>query len=424
MPLILLFAIFASTPGLTARHGVEFYAVCSFLAGVTWLALRAKPLRWPFPAILSVALAARLLFIGEPPHLSGDVYRYLWDGTVSATGASPYAAAPSDPALASLREPWHGRINHPEIPSIYPPHAQALFLTTGGSLPVWRILLLLIEIGGLVLLRRLVPPEDLLAYALFPPLLFEGIWNGHADLAAGFFLLVAFAATEARRAVVSGASLAIAAGIKLTPLVALVAMLRHSRGRPLFLLCFSLVLVLPAIPFALHGDLMPGLHDYAARWSFNSPLYEIALGAVAASGATTWLRGLWGVLKDSLPLERFSPSVYGLLYDEMVARGALALVLVIAIVIVVRASRSLASGIVRSIALLLLCSPAIHPWYWLVMMPVAFVAGELVVVMLGLFAGWSYLLYGGVSSWIVFLLCYALPVMLAIRMPRLTASDR
>ena len=64
---------------------------------------------------------------GEPM-LSDDVYRYVWDGRVQLEGVHPYRYAPVDPALGTLRDAHvFPRINHPEVPTIYPPLAQSLF---------------------------------------------------------------------------------------------------------------------------------------------------------------------------------------------------------------------------------------------------------------------------------------------------------
>jgi alpha-1,6-mannosyltransferase len=51
-------------------------------------------------AVLIVgATLIRLAFVFQAPTLSGDVYRYIWDGRVIDAGFNPYLHVPADPAL-------------------------------------------------------------------------------------------------------------------------------------------------------------------------------------------------------------------------------------------------------------------------------------------------------------------------------------
>ena len=80
-------------------------------------------------SVVAFGLLFRLTLLPAEPSLSDDVYRYVWDGRVQAAGINPYRHAPDSPELEHLRdERLHPRINHPHIPTIYPPAAQFLFL--------------------------------------------------------------------------------------------------------------------------------------------------------------------------------------------------------------------------------------------------------------------------------------------------------
>ncbi|HEX2062417.1 MAG TPA: hypothetical protein VHK90_16885, partial [Thermoanaerobaculia bacterium] len=148
------------------------FVVLYAIAAAAWipLARRAAPLR----VTLIIAIALRMLLLVPEPRLSGDVYRYLSDGRVLASGGNPYTYDPTDP-----------RINHPEIRSIYPPHAQLLFALV-HELWSWRLLILAVDLAVIVLLR-----SRGLAYATCPLVLFEGMWSGHIDAIAGALVLVA-----------------------------------------------------------------------------------------------------------------------------------------------------------------------------------------------------------------------------------------
>ena len=79
-------------------------------------------------AVLAVAVAARLALLPAAPSLSGDLYRYVWEGRVIVHGGNPYRENPDDPRLAPLRDRIiHPNINHRDLATIYPPLAEAGF---------------------------------------------------------------------------------------------------------------------------------------------------------------------------------------------------------------------------------------------------------------------------------------------------------
>ena len=54
-------------------------------------------------AVFGVALAARAALLPVPPSLSGDLYRYLWEGRVVSHGGDPYRQSPRSRARAAPR---------------------------------------------------------------------------------------------------------------------------------------------------------------------------------------------------------------------------------------------------------------------------------------------------------------------------------
>ena len=343
------------------------------VAALAWLPLRRASLRLPY--VIAIALVLRALLLFSEPLLSGDVYRYLSDGRMLASGHNPYAYTPTDP-----------RINHPEIRSIYPPHAQLLFAAV-HQLTAWRLLIIACDLAAIVLLRR-----HALAYATFPLVLFEGTWNGHIDAIAGVLLLIALLRN-------SGVAAAVASGLKIIPLAALPALLR--RGGRRFIVTFAAALLLPILPF-LRGPIMPGFRDYATRWIFNSPLYDL-LFAILDRIPT---KEIW--THHPLRFQFLSDFVYRHLYTDFLTRAVMAVIAIGFILCARRAS--------TAIAALLLCSPAIHPWYWLTLVPAAIVEEEQRWTLVALCAPLSYLLYVGGKPWIVYVLCYGV-LLTSIRFP-------
>ena len=113
--------------------------VAAFVAYASALKLHNHP-RWRLGMshVLLGAVLFRLVMLVSEIHFSDDVWRYLWDGHVQTWGINPYQHAPADFALTGLRTDFWPRINHPEVPSIYPHAAQLVFgvcAAAGGGSP-------------------------------------------------------------------------------------------------------------------------------------------------------------------------------------------------------------------------------------------------------------------------------------------------
>src|SRR5215831_4512863 len=76
---------------------------------------------------LILAGAWHVEFLRQPPGEDDDIHRYLWDGRVQRLGYNPYLLVPNDPALAGLHTAETRALNHPDLPSPYPPGAELFF---------------------------------------------------------------------------------------------------------------------------------------------------------------------------------------------------------------------------------------------------------------------------------------------------------
>jgi hypothetical protein len=168
-----------------------------------------------------------------------------------------------------------------------------------------------------------------------------------------------------------------------------------------YVLVFLAVLVIPSLLFLEGQHFMGGMRDFALRWVFNSPAYSILFPIVDRLP----LKDAFTAIKDPLHLEPIAHFVYFHLYTDFVTRAILGL---IAIVAILRARSP-----ISAIAALLLCSPAIHPWYWIVIAPLA-IRERSAWRWFALAAPCSYLLYAGANPWLVFALCYAVPIALIL----------
>src|SRR5713226_1690419 len=100
-----------------------------------WIVLRA-PCVGNTAMLLTFGFAVlfNMILLATQPNLSNDMFRYIWDGRVQASGINPYRYPSNAPELASLRDPdiWM-RMNRLDATTIYPPGAQLVFAAW------WRI---------------------------------------------------------------------------------------------------------------------------------------------------------------------------------------------------------------------------------------------------------------------------------------------
>lgn len=181
--------------------------------------------------ILAAAAAMRLVLLFADPHLSSDIYRYIWDGRVQAAGINPYRYVPNAPELAALRggQIWP-HINRADYAvTIYPPAAQAVFLAItrlGESVPAMKLGLLGFEAAAVLtiiaLLRRQGAPATRVAvYAWHPLPLWEIAGNGHVDAAMVALLLAGLLVHLKGRTLLAGLLATLGGLVKPTALLAL-----------------------------------------------------------------------------------------------------------------------------------------------------------------------------------------------------------
>ena len=239
-----------------------------------WIILRSRDSRSTLLIVLIFATVFRLSILFAPPHLSTDIYRYIWDGRVQAAGINPYRYAPADKALAPLRDKAiYPAINRREYAhTIYPPLAQFIYLAVTRvsetvtwmkaalvgfeAVTLWALAALLATFG--------LPRQRVLLYAWHPLIVWEIAGSGHVDAAAIAFVALALLARRHNWERATGSALACAALIKLYPLALLPALFRRWRWRmPAAFLVTCLLAYLPYLSVGAQGALgfLPGYAD-------------------------------------------------------------------------------------------------------------------------------------------------------------------
>jgi alpha-1,6-mannosyltransferase len=307
-------------------------------------------------AIAAVAALMRIPVVCAPPYLSTDVYRYVWDGRVTAAGISPYRYVPADPQLETLRDPdIFPQINRAgSAVTIYPPAAEAIFLAVtrvSESVTAMKAAMVGFEIITFALLVRLLAAEGLPAgrvvvYAWHPLPLWEFASSGHID--AALIALVAAALWVARRGHggLAGLFLAGATLTKFYPAVLLPALYRRwGWAMPA---AFAAAILVGYLPFIGVGWRVFGfLGGYAGEEGFD------------AGGTGFYPLGL---LRQLRPLAALSGRAY--------AVGAIAILVALgaAILFIRDTGRSpFAAATLFATTFMVLVSPH-YPWYfaWLI----------------------------------------------------------
>ena len=332
-----------------------------YVATAGWLlCLAAAAVLWPsggrradgrhLAVVLAGAAALRLVVALQPPALSSDLNRYLWDARVGAAGVSPYLLPPAAPELAPLRDSEvHPHLNRPESVTVYPPGAQLLFRglrlagvrgVTGLRLAMALIDVVAVALLALALARLGLPPARVVLYAWSPLAVSEHAGNAHLEAAVVLAVATTLLQWRQGRALLAGAALGAATLLKLYPAV-LLAALRGRGERSLWLgwgatVAAGYALYLPAAGRRVLGF----LPDYPG------PAEDFNVG----------LRGLLEPLLAPLPGQ-----------PRTLAFAACAVALAAALVVLARrtAGRDDAEGRCRAALgwTLLLMPTAFHPWY-------------------------------------------------------------
>ncbi len=301
------------------------FVIAATSAGALWLAMWWQTSRIEridaghilgFAAIAVTLRWGLLALAGDSFPLSDDVYRYLWDGKMLANGINPFALPPLASELQSLRDNvvWPF-INHPHLPTIYPPAAQLVFWGTyslfGLDLMAMKLVLSVFEIATLAILwiwmrRSGIEPTAWVAFALCPLLIIEFTISTHLDVIGLPFLigtwLVLFSGPQ-RRPFLAGMLFGVAVLVKFLALIFAPLLLWELRRRELvaFIVGAATTVVALYAPLVILGgfDVFGSLGTYLAQWHANGSLayvfiylfgQEVArwLSAVLLIGWVAW----------------------------------------------------------------------------------------------------------------------------------------
>ena len=289
------------------------WVMMGLVAGAWWLGVGSMR------RVIFIAIGLRAIFFLLPPAVTDDAYRYIWDGTLTASGEGVYETLPMDAKYEERHdEAIYQRMNSPGYYSVYPPASQYVFAVGGAAYPWgWSVSYYVIkgifaamELGVVLLLARMLKrqttlprplPEReggamLLLYAWHPLVLLEGAGQGHTEAAAALFLVATVWAARRDRAWLGGGALALAGMVKLVPFV-LAPMLVRRMGWRAFVagVVASLAVGLPLVGVGEAGNMLRSVRLYVQSFEFNAGLYYLLKGVLYLWDGEDWSKtlGLW-----------------------------------------------------------------------------------------------------------------------------------
>jgi hypothetical protein len=311
------------------QYGLLF---CLYAAAGFWILRRRLEDRVVFWLVVGFGLAFRLIILPSQQIQEDDVYRYLWDGKVFAHGINPYAYAPQDVTdfkYIQIRDPrelrrrfspddlrnletlyrlkfenptallFQERVNHPKVPTIYPPLAQWVLRLAHHLRPdsifALRLVFLAFDASALVFLtltlRTFNRNPNLSLWYFWSPLVIKETFNStHLDI-IGIACLCACVFFWARRWLIA-ATLALALSVlgKLYPVIVLPLYLldasrpavsggrRNWNEAALQALLFAVTVFMFYLPFLDIGRAaFQGLQTYAVQWQRNDSVFALLL---------------------------------------------------------------------------------------------------------------------------------------------------
>lgn len=358
---------------------------------VAWRVLHAQPTpatRRTRLILLGFTALFHVTLLFTPYPLSNDLYRYYWDGKLLAHGLNPYTYPPAATELAVYRDEYWDLIFNPDVPTGYPPLAEALFAVAYRLMAnPWALrgMTTLASLGTAALLMRALSAAGrderrALLYAWSPLVALEFANSGHLDALALLCMSAALPLALERRHVGAAICLALGGQAKFFP--ALLLPIWGRRWGKTAWLAFTLVFALPWLPFVAGGTPFKGLGIFARRGDFNNSLYRL-------------IENLWYLVLDSLDAHLWARA------------SVLAVLAVVYLAYLLR--RRDASSVLSDwrfagtfFGLSLILSPVVHPWYICWMLAFIAIEGQmawLVLAVTVIFARQIYIGYEQTGIW-------------------------
>lgn len=275
------FARQSGEPSLLAFYGVVAWTALPVFFLYVYLIRRDEPL--PLGRLFLWAIVFRICGLVGGPFYEDDFYRYLWDGYRFWVAGTPYGVSPEafflDSSVPTVLQSALDQINNPELPTIYGPTTQLLFLVgfllKAGDVVALQGLLAAVDLLVVYLLTKLTSTRNVMLYAWCPLVIKEIAFTAHPDGLGVCLLLAAIVLSNERRLALAAVCLGLAVGAKMFALALVPFVL--IRAQPRHWLVFLGTLGALYAPFLLGGATdLDALLVFAREWEFNASLYALA----------------------------------------------------------------------------------------------------------------------------------------------------
>lgn len=386
---------------------VFFSLFILYVLGVAfvWKTGEDKKILW---IIIVFGLLFRAALMPAQQIQEDDIYRYLWDGKVFANGINPYQYAPAEVDEFKellIRDPdqfeikynesqvedlmflydlkWESdasrvfmeRINHPDVPTIYPPMAQYVFRVihkiSPDSILAMRAGFFIFDLIALafiiLILRELGLSRNYCLIYFWSPLVIKETFNStHLDIIGISLLCVSLYGLVRKRYLSATFFLALSVLGKLYPVILLpiylkqILLERAPDGKLAWnkaLQCiglFAATMILFYSPFLkIGGEAFEGLRTYSTYWQGNDSIFSLLVYFYGTA---------LGFSSENEVLFSYDlPSFLAKLTVMAILGSTL-------IYLLYRKTKSFLSDIFLIMTLIFLLSPVQNPWYlcWIV----------------------------------------------------------
>ena len=230
----------------------DFFRLITLYGALCFLSYKlVQLLKTDLRLLIAFAILFRLLFLFALPNLSQDYFRFIWDGRLIAEGWNPYQYIPNelikiyDFSIPQAKELLAGMGNLSAGHfSNYPPLNQLIFAIAGwlsaqsilGSVVIFRLVIILADIGTLIFGRKLLrsvglPEHQIFWYVLNPFIIIEMTGNLHFEAVMVFFLILSIYLLHTGKWFWSAVLLGLSISVKLLPLIFLPLLFRYFLNR-------------------------------------------------------------------------------------------------------------------------------------------------------------------------------------------------
>jgi alpha-1,6-mannosyltransferase len=347
-------AYFSQAPNLTQLH-VMLGSTTALLGLIAWIAYSKHFDELTIGKVTITAILLCLVGMFSEPILEDDHFRYLWDGYITATTGRPYLHPPSfyfgSTSLTDDLQVLLNGINNPEITTVYGPLLQLIFaacyfIAPGQLWPLKLILAGAMLVIVLLLARSGLQPKWILILCIHPIVAKESFLTAHPDLLIGTLLLWAVRLWWGSYFRWAAIVVSAAAAIKISTAIVLIFFCFNKRGKfqwPAFLSAtISLIAFhLPMIAERFSGASV-GLGAFSQQWVFNPLLFRLLTSLIGDGQAR-------------------------------IVVAALLITMLFWLVVWQTKHRRIHQSVIIALTGLLALSPAVNPWYWLWLLPLAMI---------------------------------------------------